>query len=256
MNWSSKRKFLYACAGVIFVSTLGVYFLRGVFIKEPTCSDGKMNGFEVSVDCGGTCALKCTQEVTPLVVSWSRAIRTGSTTYDVVAMIMNKNTDNASRMLQYKITLYSNTGIPLGSFTGSTMAYLDGDFPIIMQNVSATSGVVTKVVTELFDQPHYAIKGKSPVPVIRVANTRYEPGQVTRVYSTIVNTKQLTFENLPVKVVLFDAEDNAYAVGETLIPFLNKEESKDISFIWPHLLKVAPTKIRVYPLIDPFKVTW
>jgi hypothetical protein len=181
-------------------------------------------------------------------------MKTGSSTYDLVAMITNKNIDNASRSLAYRFTLYDNEGNELGRHTGSITPPIDGDFPIILQNINVEKGIVSRVVTDLLDQPHYAVRSKPKSPTIKVTGTRYEPGQVSRVYAFINNTKQVELENIPVKVILFDISDNAYAVGDTIVPYLGKEESVSISFLWPYQFRDPPAKIRIYPLLDPFNV--
>ena len=69
----------------------------------------------------------------------------------------------------------------------------------------------------------------------------------------IVNTKRLEINNLPVRVVLFDDKDNAYAVGQSLIPYLEKEGAQEIIFTWDEPLPVPPTRIGVYPIFNPFE---
>lgn len=75
---------------------------------------------------------------------------------------------------------------------------------------------------------------------------------VQRGYAQINNTKRVTFSNVPVKVLLYDVDNNVFATGETIIPFLDKEEQRLITFTWTEQFQVAPNKIRVYPILDPF----
>jgi hypothetical protein len=252
MNWSSQRKFLYAFAVIIFILACGVYLARGFLFKEPTCNDGIKNGFEIGVDCGGTCALKCVQEISPLSVKWSRAVKTSSSTYDLVAMISNKNIDNASRYFTYIFTVYDEQGGVLGVFNGTTTAPIDGDFPLVMQNIHVPREAVS-VTTDINDQLHYAVASKPTSFPLKVSNVLYEGDRdASRVYASISNTKRVTFLNIPVRVVLFDVQDNAFAVGETVVPFLDKEETKVLSFVWPYQLPQKPSKTRVYPILNPF----
>jgi hypothetical protein len=196
-------------------------------------------------------SLECVQEVIPLSVIWSQAIRTSSTTYDFVAMVRNKNVDNASHYLAYTFTAFDEKGNTLSSVNGTTTPALDGDFPIILQNVPVASRIKT-LTTDLYDYDHYAVRDKSLAPSLRVTNTRYEAGDISRVYAQINNTKRVTFSNVPVKVLLYDVDNNVFATGETIIPFLDKEEQRLITFTWTEQFQVAPNKIRVYPILDPF----
>jgi hypothetical protein len=43
-----------------------------------------------------------------------------------------------------------------------------------------------------------------------------------------------------------------YAVGQTVVPTLDKEQTKEIIVTWNPPLPFAPTRIDVYPIFDPF----
>lgn len=251
MDWATRRKFLYSISLLVFCSISSLYFLKDYIFKSPTCFDGKRNGYEIGVDCGGTCSLKCVQEVTPLTSLWAQSIMTSSSTYDLVGMVSNKNIDNASRYLDYTFTVFGDAGSVLAVFNGRTSAPIDGDFPITMQNVHI-SGAPVSTLLELHDQPHYSVPARPSVPTLNITGIRYEGGNVTRVYAIVKNTKQVVLNTIPVKVILFDINDNAYAIGDTIIPHLDKEGVEDISFVWPYGFKNNPTKIRIYPILDPF----
>jgi hypothetical protein len=137
---------------------------------------------------------------------------------------------------------------------GFTLTPVSGDFPIIRQSI--TSKYIPKTVSlTITDGLHYNVNEKPTSPTLSVSNERYESLLVSRVYATVQNKKRLTIRDLPVKVVLFDEYNNAYAVGETVIPELGKEEMKEVSFTWKTRLPFAPTRIRVYPIFDPFLPT-
>ncbi len=251
MDWQTRRKIVYFFATLFIVASVSIYVFREKIFPTPTCFDTKQNGYEVGVDCGGVCSLRCSSEVTPFEVLWARALQTSSSTYDLVAMISNKNIDNASQKFSYTFTLYDNKGLVMEEIIGSTFAPVDGDFPVIRQSVKLKKSPY-KVTLQIEDTPHYKVHEKPTSPTVRITNERYEAGIIPRVYATIMSTKRTTVNNLPARIVLFDENDNAYAVGETLIPRLDKEEVKEISFTWDNELPFAPTRIRVYPIFDPF----
>ncbi len=251
MDWQTRRKIIYFFATLFTVASISIYVFREKIFPTPTCFDTKQNGYEVGIDCGGVCSLRCSSEVTPLEVIWARALKTSSTTYDLVAMISNKNIDNASQKFSYMFTMYDNQGLVMEEISGSTFAPIDGDFPVIRQSVMLKKSPY-KVTLQIEDTPHYKVHEKPTSPTVRITRERYEAGSIPRVFATIMNTKRTTVNNLPVRIVLFDEEDNAYAVGQTIVPRLDKEETKEISFTWDNELPYAPTRIRVYPIFDPF----
>lgn len=251
MNWDTKRKIVYALAFSVTVLAIAVFFLRGILFPVPSCSDKKQNGYETGVDCGGVCALKCTQEVNPLSVVWSKAVRSGPGVFDYIGMVKNTNIDNASHEIGYKFIVYDDEGNEINVLAGSTTPPLDGLFPIIVQSIQS-SKIPSRVSLVLSDGPHYKVLESPTSPTIRIMDRKYEAGLIPRVYATLMNTKRIDIRNLPVRVVLFDKDDNAYAVGETLIPEFPKEGVRDISFTWNEQLPFSPTRIGIYPIFNPF----
>ena len=252
MNWETKRRLVYALAFTTAILAASVFLLRDIIFPSPTCFDTKQNGYELGVDCGGICSLRCTQEVNPLTVEWAKAVATGVGLYDFVGMVKNTNIDNASRELGYLFTSYDEQGIVTSVFNGSTTAPLDGNFPIIIQNIPLDKAP-NKVTLTLVDGLHYKVNESPTSPTIRILERRYEAREISRVYTTIMNTKRLEILNLPVRVVLFDQNDNAFAVGQTIIPTLSKEGVQELTFTWNEVLPTSPTRIGVYPIFSPFE---
>lgn len=251
MSWELKRKIIYAVAVVIGVLAISIFLLRETLFPTPTCFDKKQNGFESGIDCGGGCLLRCEQEISPLTVLWVKAVHGGKDMYDLVAMVNNNNIENASLETGYTFSLYDEQGNISGFLSGSTTAPLGGKFPIIIQNITLKKAP-TSVTLTLSDSPHYSVKESPSSPTIKIVDRRYEAGQIPRVYATIVNTKRAEINNLPVRVLLFDEKDNVYAVGQTVIPFLGKEEIKEIIITWNGPLLTSPTRIGIYPIFNPF----
>ncbi len=249
--WELKRKLMYGFAVLITLLGVGVYFARGILFPDPTCFDGKFNGFETGVDCGGTCSLVCKQDVATLSVTWAKAVRVSTSTYDLVALVTNSNIDNASHELGYTFAVYDTDGNLIKSYSGSTTAPLDGKFPLIIQNIKLDTQPGTVVAT-ITDTNHFKVNESPTSPTIKVTGRRYEKTDISRLYVTIANTKRLLIHDLPVRVLLFDSEDNVYAVGQTVVPTLDKEQTKEIIVTWNPPLPFAPTRIDVYPIFDPF----
>jgi hypothetical protein len=252
MNWDTRRKVLYALVVVIIVITGTVFVLRDTLFPAPTCVDGKQNGFEAGIDCGGTCALVCKQDVSPLNVVWSKAVSSKVGEYDLVALISNSNINNASLELGYKFSLYDAEAKFITTIQGTTTAPLDGKFPIIISGVKLSKKPSNVVVT-LYDTSHYTVKENPTSPTIKVTDRWFESGGIARVYARLVNTKRLEINNLQVRALLYDVNDNVYAVGETMVPFIPKEGVKEVVFTWHETMQNKPTRIEIYPIFNPFE---
>lgn len=251
MDWQTRRKSIYALVIIVLFFASGVYFLKDIIFPTPTCFDKKQNGYEAGVDCGEVCGMRCSSEVQPLSVLWTRVLKTATSTYDIVGMVSNKNINHAAHSVSYTFTLYDKKGLELKKLKGITVTPISSDFPIIKESIILQEEPETAILG-LEDGPHYSVDEKPTSPTLSVSDERYEPGQNPRVYATIQNRKRRTIRNLPVKVILFDENNNAYAVGETIIPELQKEESKVISVTWQNPLPYPPLRIRAYPIFDPF----
>lgn len=253
MDWATKRKVIYGVAAILIVISFVVYQTRNILFPAPTCFDKKQNGYESGVDCGGICSLRCDSDISLVQVDWSRAIKSSGNTYDFVAMLSNKNINSAPLSLSYTFVAYNKNGEIIKSVTGDTIVIVANSFPVIKQNV-ALSETPVKVLLKLNQEPYYATLENPKTQSIRVNNFSYEPGSITRIYVDIENTTRNIYLKLPIRMVAFDEHDNAIAVGENILPSLDKEEKKQVVFVWHSPLLTSPTKVRAYPIISPFSV--
>ncbi|MEI6810428.1 MAG: hypothetical protein WCK60_00040 [Candidatus Nomurabacteria bacterium] len=253
MEWATKRKIIYAVAAILVIVSFVVYQMRNVLFPAPTCFDKKQNGFESGVDCGGTCSLRCTADISIVKVDWSRAIKVSNNTYDFAGMLSNKNINSATMSISYVFTAFNKSGEVIKTVTGDTIVLVSGSFPVIKQNI-ILSEPPAKLLLKLNQEPYYATFENPKVAFIRVNNFSYEPGDITRIYIDIANTTRNVYLKLPIRMVAYDEHDNAIAVGENIIPSLDKEEQKQLVFVWHSPLSVSPTKVRAYPIISPFSV--
>lgn len=252
MSWEFRRKVMYALATITAVAALVVFLLRDTLFPAPTCVDKKQNGYEVGVDCGGVCALRCSSEVSPINVLFAKALPVGPGVYDLVGMVDNGNINNASVSTKYVFSLYNSQGQEIPGVRGETIIPLGGKSPIIVQNVRLSQRPYNVLLT-LSDGPHFKVEEIPTSPTIKVLDRHYEPNPMTpRVYATLANTKQKELRNLPVRIVLFDDSDNVYAVGQTIVPRLGKEEVQEVIVTWDSSLPKTPTRIGVYPIFNPF----
>lgn len=250
-GWSKRRKMLYGAGVLITILALGIYFFRDTLFPTPTCFDQKQNGYEGGVDCGGICNLRCSQEIVPLSVKWSRAVKTGQNSYDLMALVSHKNIDSAPHGVRYLFTVFSKSGKEIKQIEGSTIVPL-GDFPVVKQNVELLEEPGEVSITLASKQEYYKTLENPSSPSLRVSNTRYEQGSIPRVYAMVTNTTRIPFRDVPVRVVLYDLDGNAYAGGETIISSLAKESSQEVVFTWNDAFPLNPAKISVYPILDPF----
>lgn len=135
----------------LWVLFFGVIYL--LFGPPPTsCFDGRQNGNEQGVDCGGRCMKQCAVNLPPTVIEAAFiAVRPGLG--DVVAMVKNPNANVGTNQLHYKFVLYDASGAVLKTITDATTGQISRGpeyilpqqtRPLIQQGV-AVAGTVARV---------------------------------------------------------------------------------------------------------------
>ena len=82
---------------------------------NPTCSDGKKNGVETGVDCGGLCG-PCQEKKSALdvVVQKTAFVASGEGAYDLVVWMNNPNETYGARSVRGSFLLFGLGGKALG----------------------------------------------------------------------------------------------------------------------------------------------
>ena len=249
--WASSRKILYALLFILVFVLLGVYGFRSTLFPTPTCSDNKQNGYEEGVDCGGLCSRKCVSQIIPIQVLWSKAIPYSENIYDLVGMVSNRNVDSVPVTFDATFTVYNANAQVIYSQKIAAVPPTTGDIPIMIQNVKF-SETPKKVVITLGEGTYYKTMKAFQAVQISVVNTSFENGDIPRVYATIRNVTRNRFINFPVRIVLYDGDQNAIAAGESFVESLDKESEKTLIFTWKNKFPIKPVIIKAYPVLSPF----
>jgi hypothetical protein len=86
-TWARKRQFFFLVILILVVITLGLLLILPKLQKDPTCFDGRKNGEEEGIDCGGSCALACISGIEDVGVIWSRAFKILPGRYNATVML-------------------------------------------------------------------------------------------------------------------------------------------------------------------------
>lgn len=251
MNWASSRKIIYAICFILALVLLGVYGFRNTLFPTPTCNDNKQNGYEEGVDCGGLCSRRCIEQTIPIQVLWARVLPVTENVYDIVGLISNRNPDSAPATLDATFTVYNAKAEVIYSQRVSVVPPTTGDLPILIQNVRFKD-VPKNVVITLGEGTYYKTNKAFQTVQISVTNTSFENGDIPRAYATIRNVTRNRFISFPVRIVLYDGEQNAIATGQTFVESLDKESEKTLIFTWKNKFSVKPVVIKAYPVLVPF----
>ncbi len=255
MTWASKRQLVYAAIVVGFFVVVMFLILYPVLNKPATCTDGKQNGDEVGIDCGGSqCSNYCASQVAPLIVRWARAFQVTGSTYSLMAYIENQNATAVINAIPYEFRLYDSDNQFIAMRQGQTYVTPNGRFAIFEAGVDVGNRPPKRVTFKFLDENPTWLKA-DPKNISRARFTTKDIS-VTDVESNPIMTAQLNNEssyevpNVDVFAILYDSDDNAIAVSRSFFPRIGKNESKSLIFTWPEPFDRVPVREEIIPKFD------
>src|ERR1700733_13324903 len=105
-SWSAKRKFFFGGIFVLIVVLIALGVSYQFFYRPPSCTDGKQDGDETGVDCGGSCVLQCASDSLTPVVLWAKIFPVSGNLYTAVAYIENPNINSSNPEANYQFQIY------------------------------------------------------------------------------------------------------------------------------------------------------
>ncbi len=213
LSWSGRRKALYtAVAGVLGLLLVG-FIYQALFTAPPMCTDGKQNGTEHGVDCGGTCALLCQSEAKNPVVLWARAFEQAPQTYTAAAYVQNNNPGAGARQVGYTFQLFDDENRLIVDRSGIADIPPVPVVPIIETGITAGNRPVTRALFSFSENPQWIRAGQ--LPVLSVTGQKLSPDG-RRLEATIRNAS-IGDAKVQVAAVVFDDSGVARAASKSTI---------------------------------------
>lgn len=200
--------------------------------KKPTCSDGKKNGDETGVDCGGSCQILCSFEAIDPIVVWSRAFKVTPHIYSAVAYVENPNL-NSQAAVSYQFKLYDKDNTLI--VTRANKAFLPKNkvFAIFEPNID-TGGRTPVRVSFQFTEKFSWTRVLAPTPEL-VVTQKILTAEDTRprLDARIENRSRVPQKNIETVAIVYDDKENAIGASRTVIDSLEVGQSADAVFTWP-----------------------
>ena len=258
MTWAAQRRLQYI--GGIFIIFLVILFifLYPVIFRKPTCTDGKKNGDEVGVDCGGSCQLMCLAKTSDPVVLWSRAFPVVGNTYNLVAYVENQNKNSAVENVSYQFIIYDVNNKMIGRREGSTFIPPNKQFVIFEPRYDFGESKVKSVTFE-FTSPFVWVKKEPTINNLALFADKITMGDDKNspsLTATINNESIYDIPSFDVIAILYDEDHNAINVSKTVKEGLSSNSSLPVFFTWPEVLTSDPVIQDVLISINPFTVSF
>ncbi len=244
LTWSGRRKALYtSVAGVIGFMVL-IFVYQTLFTTPPLCTDGKQNGLEHGVDCGGPCNLLCQGEARSPVVSWARAFEQAPQTYTAAAYIQNNNVGAGARRVAYTFQLFDQENKLVVDRAGVADLPPVPTVPIIESGINVGYRTVSRALFSFSSEPVWVKAGD--LPRLAISGQKLA-ADASRLEATISND---SFNDVraTVAAVLFDGEGVARAASKStaVVP---ARSSTPIIFTWGQPAEgIVRAEITILPL--------
>lgn len=252
--WAQKRKSFYFFIFVLFLGggvILPAYFL---LYRPPTCFDGKQNGGERGIDCGGKCVKLCPSQYLEPNIIWARAIKVKQNIYSALAYIENPNIDAGADSISYIFRIKDKEGILIYERKGKTSIPPNKFFAVFEDGISTGEKIPAEVFFEFTSNALWRKQDnkESGISVSRkeISNEEKSP----RIDATLENKTLQHIFNVEVVAIVYDMDDNALGFSRTFIDRFDKEGTQNITFTWPRPFDGIVARIeiipRVYTMID------
>lgn len=236
-QWSRNRKrIILSIIFFVLIVLIGapIFFL---FYRAPTCFDGKQNGDEAGIDCGGSCQLLCTASSLPLISKGDpRVLEVADGVFEIVALLENPNASGEIYRAQYLFKLYDALSvIPLKVIEGETFVPKGETFAIFEGPFNLEEGVTpTRATFEWKDESLVWQKNTLEVPELLVKDFILSRETTNpRLDANIENTSLENVSNIDLVVLISNETGSIFAASKTFIDTLPAGEKAPIVFTWP-----------------------
>ena len=231
--WAYWRRVQYgAGVGVVFLLLVILLYFK-FFYATPTCFDGRQNGGESGIDCGGACTRICALGVIPPVVQWAQAFRVTEGQYNAVAYVENRNKGVGTSALSYTFTLYNDKGSVITTRSGKTSLPPDGVYPIFEGRIAVGKEIPARTFLELVSVDNWqgATAGRAQFEVRSRALVSAD--SKPRLNTAIYNTSLEEVQNMEIVATIFDVSGKALTASQSVIPRFAGREEQQVVFTWP-----------------------
>ena len=223
---------LYAGVVLLIVLAVSGYIAYSVLSTPPLCFDGKQNGEEKGIDCGGTCSKLCANQALAPVVLWARAFETAPGTYAAAAYVENNNVGAGATSVAYAFRLYDEDNLLIIEKGGVTDIPPQEIVPVFASAIDAGTRKVSRTFLEFSEVPVWHKIPSETLPNVRISNLRLtESG--ARLSAEAVNQGSADVRNLSLIAVLFDGRGVALTASKSVLGRIPRGSSAQVVFTWP-----------------------
>lgn len=256
MDWATKRRLIYLGGIGMVVAVILFAYLYPRLNKPPTCIDGKQNGTEAGIDCGGACEAACFFQANDIIVRWTKTFRVADGLYNAVAYAENQNASTGIKSTSYEFKLYDADNIFIARRTGRTFIGPNSRTPIFEAGINTGNRVPARAAFTFLEEPTWVqADARTDKLPIAVTDTRLaDESSAPRLEATLNNDSIYGIQNTDIAAILYDKSGNAIAASKTLVERLDPHMSAPLFFTWSQAFGAPVERIEVIPRINVFAI--
>jgi hypothetical protein len=233
-SWATKRKITYLSIAGTALFLLVVVPLFLILYEKPTCFDGRRNGDEHGVDCGGSCVILCSFEQLEPVVLWSRVFRVADGVYSAAAYIENPNLNSEAYDVPYIFRIYDESNSLISERAGVAYIPKNKRFVVFEAWIDVAERVPRSARFEFSGQPVWR-KTFVEEPELHVKNKALLREDVApRIEAELENRTLGPVGSIEVTAIIYDGNNNAVGASRTYVDKLESGATGRAVFTWPH----------------------
>lgn len=252
MSWASRRRATYGFGALAFlILVVGAPIAYSILSTPATCTDGRQNGEETSVDKGGTCPLLDDRLLSPHALLWSRSFRVRDGSYNAVAYVHNPNKNAGVKSVAYRFGLYDSQNVLVAERIGRTYIMPGVITPIFEGAIGTGERVASRTQFE-FLEPLSWERLDDASSVIRIIERRVEGAEsAPKVIVRVENTSVRALTNITFIATVAGPSGNAVTASQTTLDRLAGGASEEIVFTWPDPFGATIGSIDITALVAP-----
>lgn len=249
MTWASRRRATYLSVLLLIVVLIVGWVGFRVLYTPPTCFDGKQNGTEAGIDCGGTCERVCSFQAVDAKVLWSRFFEVAPGVYNAVTLIENPNLSAEAQAVPYSFKFYDGAGVLVYERKGSTAIPPVHQFAVFEAAIVTGERTPQRSFFEFTVTPTWE-RSLTPQPDLHVSAIQLiDSTTQPRLRARLHNRDLTPVENIEVIAILLSETGNAVGVSRTVVPRLSGEGTEELIFTWPRPFEDSVAKIELLPQV-------
>jgi len=204
-----------------------------IFYTAPTCSDGRQNGGEKGVDCGGSCKNLCTSDTLTPVVLWSKTFNISGDVYSSVAYVENPNINSKNSKATYQFRIFDGDGNLITVKDGETSIPKGKKFAVFETGIVIKNSKPKSTDFQFISFSPWEKDTEKDPDISLKYGTLVSTSTIPRITGVISNNSLQSVPEIELVVFVLDGNENVVAASRSFVDNLVKRTSQDFVFTWP-----------------------